>query len=108
VPEEVDGAAVLDGEELDAVSLGFDEEPLSDEPPEAPPIEAFSGATRSGVVLGTTSCVTLLLPQADRPPVASSIRPMAAARRRTGEGPAIRPPTARPAAPCAGRTSGSR
>jgi hypothetical protein len=41
--------------------------------------------------------------------VARSIRPMAAARRRTREmRPAVRPPTARSAAPCAGRTSGSR
>jgi hypothetical protein len=108
VPDEVEGAVVLDGEELVAVSLGDEDDPLL-EPPEALPIEAFSGATSSGVVLGTTSCATLLPPQADRPPVARSIRPMAAARRRTREMlPAIRPPTERSAAPCAGRTSGSR
>lgn len=48
----------------------------------APPIDVLAGATSACGFLGTTSCVALLPPQADRPTVARSIRLTAVARRR--------------------------
>jgi hypothetical protein len=50
----------------------------------APPIDVLAGATSACGFLGTTSCVALLPPHADRPPVARSIRATAVARRRMG------------------------
>jgi hypothetical protein len=107
--EPVDGV-VLDGVLLDAVSLGFDDDALLSLPErlEPPPIDALSGATSACGLLGTSSCVTLLPPQADRPPVASSIRPRAVARRRTRQPRWISAPTEPTAEPSAGRTAGSR
>jgi hypothetical protein len=87
---------VFEGVALEAVSLGVEDDPLLvvDAERLEPPIDAFSGAMSSGALLGTTSCVTLLPPQADNPPVARSIRAMAAARRRMTR-PEIRRPRAR-------------
>jgi hypothetical protein len=65
------------GEVEDAEEPLEEDDDLADEAPS----ETFSGATMSGVVLGTVSCDTLLPPQALNPPVARSIRPRAAARR---------------------------
>ncbi len=48
----------------------------------APPIDVLAGAISACGFFGTTSCVTLLPPQADRPTVARSIRATAVARRR--------------------------
>jgi len=50
----------------------------------APPIDVLAGATSACGFFGTTSCVALLLPQADRPTVARSIRATAVAGRRMG------------------------
>lgn len=50
----------------------------------APPIDVLAGATSACGFFGTTSCVALLPPQAERPAVARSIRATAVARRRMG------------------------
>jgi hypothetical protein len=55
---------------------------LSLEAAAAPPIDVLAGATSACGFFGTTSCVALLPPQADRPTVARSIRATAVARRR--------------------------
>ncbi|HEX5923778.1 MAG TPA: hypothetical protein VFY45_08095 [Baekduia sp.] len=57
---------------------------LSSEAAAAPPIEVLAGATNACGFFGTTSCVALVPPQADRPTVARSIRATAVARRRMG------------------------
>jgi hypothetical protein len=57
---------------------------LSPEAAAAPPIDVLAGATSACGFLGTTSCVALLPPQAERPTVARSIRVTAVARRRMG------------------------
>jgi hypothetical protein len=48
----------------------------------ATPIDVLAGAISGCGFFGTTSCVTLLPPQAESPPVARSIRATAVARRR--------------------------
>ncbi len=48
----------------------------------APPIDVLAGAMSACGFVGTTSCVALLPPQADRPAAARSIRATAVARRR--------------------------
>ena len=50
----------------------------------APPIEVLAGATSACGFFGTTSCVALVPPQADRPTVARSIKRTAVAGRRMG------------------------
>jgi hypothetical protein len=67
--------------------------------------DALTGATRSGVVLGTTSWTSLLPPQAVSPPVRQMAQTRAVTGRRTR---ALLSPTRRRSAPCAGRTWGSR
>ena len=57
---------------------------LSLEDAAAPPIDVLAGATSACGFFGTTSCVALVPPQADRPTVARSIRATAVARRRMG------------------------
>jgi hypothetical protein len=71
---------VDDGVVLEPASAVVDV--LSAEDAAAPPIDVFAGATSACGFLGTTSCVALLPPQADRPTVARSIRATAVARRR--------------------------
>jgi hypothetical protein len=107
VPPDDDGLV-----ELGDVLVGEDEvassevvELLADADPE--PSDVLCGAISSAVVFGTTSCCVLLPPQADSPPLARSIKAMAAARRRTGKAPVSRRRGPR-GAPCAGRRSGSR
>jgi hypothetical protein len=85
VPPEEDvvlGVVVDEGVELDALS-----EAVVDVPSPvaaAAPSEVLAGATSACGFFGTTSCVALLPPQAERPPVARSIRAIAVARRRMG------------------------
>ena len=55
---------------------------VSSEDAAAPPIDVLAGATSAWGFFGTTSCVVLAPPQADRPAVARSIRATAVARRR--------------------------
>jgi hypothetical protein len=55
---------------------------LSPEDAAAPPIDVLAGATSACGFFGTTSCVVLLPPQADRPTAVRSIRVTAVARRR--------------------------
>jgi hypothetical protein len=57
---------------------------LSFEDAAAPPIEVLAGATSACGFFGTTSCVALVPPQADRPTVARNMRATAVARRRMG------------------------
>jgi hypothetical protein len=71
---------VLAGVELEPVLVVEVDDPSPED--DAVPIDALSGAMRSGVVLGTTSCVVLLPPQALRPPVTASRRIKAVAGRR--------------------------
>jgi hypothetical protein len=71
---------VDEGVLLDASSAVVDV--LSFEDAAAPPIDVLAGATSACGFFGTTSCVALLPPQADRPAVARSIRATAVARRR--------------------------
>ncbi len=59
-------------------------EVLLSEDAAAPPIEVLAGATSACGFFGTTSCVALVPPQADRPRVARSIRATAVAGRRMG------------------------
>jgi hypothetical protein len=75
-----DGVVVEDGVELDASAAVVDV--LSVDVAAAPPIDVLAGATSACGFVGTTSCVTLLPPQAESPPVARSIRATAVARRR--------------------------
>jgi hypothetical protein len=103
LPEPVE---VPDGVALDAVvSVWVVEVEVLPEDPDDEPIEALAGAIRSGVDFGTTSWSALEPPQADTPPVATSSRARAVARRRmTG----WVSPTGRRRDPCGGHTSGSR
>jgi hypothetical protein len=74
----------------------------------APPIDVFSGAMSAWGFLGTTSCVALLPPQADRSAVAMSIRATAVARRRMRVSLSRSPEQGRQWGPCGARTWGSR
>jgi hypothetical protein len=86
--------SLLDDEEEEDELLGVVEEGvlleassavvdvLSAEEAAAPPIEVLAGATSACGFFGTTSCVALAPPHADRPTVARSIRATAVARRR--------------------------
>jgi len=82
VEDEVLGVVVEDGVESDAVSAEVVDVPSPVEA--AAPSEVLAGATSACGFFGTTSCVALLPPQAERPPVARSIRAIAVARRRMG------------------------
>jgi hypothetical protein len=73
---------VDDGVLLEASSVAV--AALSSEDAAAPPIDVLAGATSACGFLGTTSCVVLAPPQADRPTVARRIRATAVARRRMG------------------------
>ena len=75
--------AVEEGVLLEASSSAAVDE-VSLEDAAAPPIDVLAGATSAWGFFGTTSCVALLPPQADRPAVARSIRATAVARRRMG------------------------
>jgi hypothetical protein len=96
--EVVDGLVVDEGVVLEeVVELALDE---------AVPSDAFCGASRSGVDLGTRSCVAEPPPQAVRPPVRTSAIATAVTRRRMAR--TVSPPRAWRSGPCAGRTWGSR
>jgi hypothetical protein len=73
---------VDDGVLLEAASAVVDV--LSSADAAAPPIDVLAGATSACGFFGTTSCVALVPPQADRPREARSIRATAVARRRMG------------------------
>ena len=106
--DEVSDGDVSDGVVLDAASSSPAFDVSEDEAAPDAPRDTFSGATSSAVVLGTTSCVALLPPQADRPPPARSIRRTAVTRRRMGEARRLSRRAGPRGAPCAGRRSGSR
>jgi hypothetical protein len=72
----VDDGVLLDASPAEAVEL------LSPLDVSATPIDVLAGASSACGFFGTTSCVTLLPPQAESPPVARSIRATAVARRR--------------------------
>ena len=105
VPLDADGVEVpadevVDGLVVDGVVLeAVDELELEGS-------AAFWGASRSGVDLGTRSCVAELPPQAARPPVRARAIATAVTGRRMAK--TVSPPRARRAGPCAVRTWGSR
>jgi hypothetical protein len=79
---EDDGAGVVDDGVLLDASFEVVEVLSPLEAGAATPIEVLAGASSACGFFGTTSCVTLLPPQAESPPVARSIRATAVARRR--------------------------